>query len=136
MTRTDRRAVELRNHESRVSNKVTVRILNPAPGGKVRLKYENAERHVKGKSAVWVDLRNERCIEFVGHRHESAMKNIRENIEMDKAVASGIATLKQMRALPLINPSEMMAPSVRSNWGWRAATSTAERRAKVRPQAE
>lgn len=121
ISRSERLAAELRNHERRVATKITVRIVNPMPGGKQRLKWDCAERHVQSGAAEWVRLRGELCVEFGGHKHDSALRNIRKSLAESRAIHSTMATLKQVAGLPMVNPLQVLAPSPRKDWAWRNA---------------
>lgn len=91
--------------------RVSVRILNPIPGGVTRLSLEACVRHVARGAAEWVTAAGgERCIEFGGHAREAAERTQRE-------IHSTIALDAQIRELPLLKPREMLAPVQRRYFG-------------------
>lgn len=101
--------------QARVIRRITVRILNPLPGGNTRTSLEAAVRHVARGAAEWVTAAGgERCIEFGGHARESAERTQRE-------IHSKLGSEELMRELPLVNPHAMMAPSPRRYFGSRKA---------------
>lgn len=95
--------------------RVSVRILNPIPGGVTRLSLEACVRHVARGAAEWVTAAGgERCIEFGGHAREAAERTQRE-------IHSTPASDAEMKALPLLKPREMIAPVQKRHFGSKAS---------------
>jgi len=85
---------------------VDVRILNPA-AGRGYTSRKCAERYVRRGVARWVKDSNGRaCLEFLAISPVSAAvaRSVARDAAYDRVIHTGLATLEQMAALPMISP--------------------------------
>lgn len=105
---------------------MTVKILNPLPGGASHIGEKRAARHVRRGIADWVGDNSIRFRE-AHHRRRAAESNSGQQLEKkiaefkrtagdyDKASHGGIASSEQLAGIPIVKPRELTAPKGRLN---------------------
>lgn len=104
-----------------------VSIQNPPPGGSEYCTLRRAHSFVFHGRAEWITY--EQSIRFRSRAEEQshvaaiAAHAARAEAEAthDREVHRYIATLDQMRGLPMVTPDRIIAPSPRKEFGWRAS---------------
>lgn len=110
VSRSERKRLDALKAQAKRIRRVSVRILNPLPGGVTRLSLEAAARHAQRGAAEWVTAAGgERCIEFGGHQRAAAEATQRQ-------IHSTLATDEEMQHLPLLKLHEVIAPSPRRHF--------------------
>jgi hypothetical protein len=104
-----------------------VSIQNPPPGGSEYCTIRRAHAFVFHGRAEWIayekSIRFRSRAEEQSHAAANAARAARAEAEAthDREVHRRIATLDQMRGLPMVAPERMIAPSARAEWAWRKA---------------
>jgi hypothetical protein len=95
---------------------MSIRILNPVPGGATHIGLKRAQRYIKSGCAVLI---GGKCLRFNEAHHArkaaqaSAISPKHTDGGYNRAASSGIASARQLAGIPVVNGRELTAPRKR-----------------------
>lgn len=105
--------------QEKAARRETVRIENPLPGGKTRLKVDAAVRHVQRGAAEW--SKDGKAIRFTNESVSRVMRSCEQARRADALIRSGVAQYPNIKGLPCTKPMDLIAPVRKRYFGSKRA---------------